>query len=115
MLVAMIAAFPAGIRQAALAFTSPLLCGAAAGVGITSSLIPYACDQLAKARLPRASFALLLALLPATATVVGLVVLGQNPSPSELLGVMLVMAAVSVPSGGTAARRSRWASRCVGR
>jgi inner membrane transporter RhtA len=69
---------------------------AGAGVGICSSVIPYVCDQLALRRLPRATFALMLSLLPATATVIGLAVLGQRPSPAELAGVALVVAAVGV-------------------
>jgi len=47
-------------------------------------------------RLPRASFALMLALLPATATLVGIVVLRQIPSVRDTLGVLLVMMGVAV-------------------
>ncbi len=61
------------------------------GVGVTSSVIPYIADQLALARLPRATYALLVALLPATATVVGVVVLAQVPSAVEVAGVALVV------------------------
>lgn len=96
MLVAMAVAFPVGIADAAPAFTTPLLLLAGIGVGISSSVIPYVCDQLAMARLPRATFALLLALLPATASAIGLLVLHQVPSGRELLGIGLVIAAVAV-------------------
>jgi len=96
MLVAMIAALPFGIRQAQAALASPALLGAAFGVGISSSVIPYVCDQLAMARMRRATFALLLALLPATAVLVGLIVLRQLPSRVELLGVALVVVGVAV-------------------
>jgi inner membrane transporter RhtA len=48
------------------------------------------------ARLPRSSYALLLALLPVTATVCGLVVLGQVPGHLELAGIALVGAAVAL-------------------
>jgi inner membrane transporter RhtA len=48
------------------------------------------------ARLPRATFALMLALLPATATVIGLVVLSQVPTPRDLAGIALVVAGVAV-------------------
>ena len=99
MLVAMITALPVGVRQAAPAFANPLLLGAAVGVGVSSSVIPYVCDQLAMARLQRATFALMLALLPATATLVGLVVLRQIPRPLEVLGVTLVAAGISVHRG----------------
>jgi inner membrane transporter RhtA len=96
MLAAMIAALPIGIADAAPAFTDPMLLGAGIGVGVSSSVIPYVCDQLAMARLPRETFALLLALLPATASVVGLVVLRQVPTPSELAGIGLVIAGVAL-------------------
>jgi inner membrane transporter RhtA len=96
MIVASIAATPFAIGQAVPAFTHPvwLLCGI--GVGWCSSVIPYVTDQLAMARLPRATFALMLALLPATATLIGLVVLSQVPTPRDLAGVGLVIAGVAV-------------------
>jgi inner membrane transporter RhtA len=78
------------------ALSDPVALAAGVGVGITSSVIPYVCDQLAMARLPRATYALLVALLPATATVIGLVVLAQVPEPVEVLAVALVAAAVVV-------------------
>jgi inner membrane transporter RhtA len=96
MLVAFVVALPIGIADAAVAFARPTLLGAAIGVGICSSVIPYVCDQLAMAALPRATFALLLALLPATAAAIGVVVLRQFPSSQEILGVALVAAGVAV-------------------
>jgi inner membrane transporter RhtA len=96
MLVAAVAVLPVGLADAAVAFTHPALLAAGVGVGICSSVIPYVCDQLALARLSRATFALLLSLLPATATAIGLVVLAQRPRPAELLGIVLVIAAVAV-------------------
>jgi len=62
-------------------------------------VIPYVCDQLAMARLKRASFALLLALLPATASAIGVLVLRQVPSPVEIVGVALVIAGVALHRG----------------
>lgn len=90
MLVALVLALPVGFAEAAPALTSPSLLLAGIGVGVSSSVIPYVCDQLAMARLPRATFALLLALLPATAAVVGAIVLGQVPSLIEVIGIALV-------------------------
>jgi inner membrane transporter RhtA len=66
------------------------------GVGISSSVIPYVCDQLAMRELPRATYALMVALLPATATLIGLIVLTQVPSATDVAGVALVMAGVAV-------------------
>jgi hypothetical protein len=65
-------------------------------VGICSSVIPYVTDQLAMVRLPRATFALMLALLPAAATVIGLIVLGQVPTLQDIAGVGLVILGVSL-------------------
>ncbi|MCT2592720.1 EamA family transporter [Streptomyces sp. N2-109] len=96
MLIASVAALPFGIAEARPAFTDPLLLGAAVGVGVCSSVIPYVCDQLAMARLSRGSYALLVSLLPATATVIGLVVLRQIPSAPEVTGVVLVVLGVAV-------------------
>ena len=94
MLVAMVVAFPFGIRQAIPAFVSPLLLAAAIGVGVSSSVIPYVCEQLAMARLPRATFALLLAILPAMACLIGAVVLHQLPTGAEVTGIALVIGGV---------------------
>lgn len=96
MLVASVAALPIGIGAALPAFSNPMLLAAAAGVGVSSSVIPYVCDQLAMRRLPRATFALLLSLLPATATVIGFLVLSQVPTSTELLGIALVIGGVAL-------------------
>ena len=96
MAIAFLFIMPIGFREAMRAFGSPTLALAGIGVGICSSVIPYICDQLAMSRLPRASFALMLALLPATATVVGIIVLRQIPSLRDTLGVLLVMTGVAV-------------------
>lgn len=96
MLVAAVVATPFGIGGAAQTFVHPdwLLWGI--GVGLCSSVIPYVTDQLAMARLPRATFALMLAILPATATGIGLIVLGQVPTLQDLLGIALVIAGVAL-------------------
>jgi inner membrane transporter RhtA len=96
MLVALITVIPTGIRDASVAFLSPVLLAAAAIVGISSSVIPYVCDQLAMKRLPAASFSLLLSLLPATATAMGIIVLRQFPSGPQVLGMLLVAAGVAL-------------------
>ncbi len=74
----------------------PVAIAAGIGVGVTSSVIPYVCDQLAMARLPRATYSLMVSLLPATATVIGIVVLAQIPSARQVLGVALVIGAVAI-------------------
>ncbi len=96
MLVATVAALPFGLRDALPAFSDPTLLAAAIGVGVSSSVIPYVCDQLAMSRLPRASFALLLSLLPASAAVIGFLVLRQIPTLSDVLGLLLVIVGVAL-------------------
>jgi inner membrane transporter RhtA len=59
-------------------------------------VIPYVFDQLAMARLPRATYALFVALLPATATVIGVIVLDQLPTLVDAGGIALVMAGVAL-------------------
>ncbi len=95
MLVAALAISPLGLGAAAPAFTNPQLLLAGIGVGICSSVIPYVTDQLAMARLPRATFALLLSLLPACAAIIGIVVLRQIPTLTEVAGIALVMLGVA--------------------
>jgi inner membrane transporter RhtA len=65
--------------------------GVGVGVGVGSSVIPYVCDQLAMARTTGATYALLVSLLPATAAVIGAVVLGRPPMPAEPTGIGLVV------------------------
>jgi inner membrane transporter RhtA len=96
MLIALIVVMPFGFKDALPTLTQPLLLIAGIGVGICSSVIPYICDQLAMARLPRATFALLLSLLPASAALIGFLVLGQIPSVTELFGIALVIVGVAI-------------------
>ncbi len=96
MTIAALFALPFGISEALAILDRPLLLLAAVGVGLCSSVIPYICDQLAMSRLPRASFALLLSLLPASATVIAAVVLAQIPDLRDLLGLALVMLGVAL-------------------
>lgn len=87
---------PIGFIEAVRAFGAIELVLAGIGVGICSSVIPYVCDQLVMSRLPRSSFAFLLTLLPATATIIAAVVLAQIPTLKDSLGVALVMTAIAI-------------------
>ena len=96
MLVAAVFATPLASWSAAPAFLDPVALAAGVGVGISSSVVPYVFDQLAMARLPRATYSLMVSILPATATVVGVVVLSQVPTWIEVAGVALVVSAVAL-------------------
>ena len=95
LLAAIVATLGAG-WTAAPALVDPVAIAAGIGVGVTSSVIPYVFDQLAMARLSRATYSLMVALLPATATAIGILVLRQVPALLELAAVALVVAAVAI-------------------
>jgi inner membrane transporter RhtA len=96
MLFATVAITPIGGLTVAPALLDPVALAAGVGVGVASSVIPYVCDQLAMAKLSRATYSLMVSLLPATATVIGIVVLDQVPSAVEVIGVALIVAAVAI-------------------
>lgn len=77
------------------AWGSPNLLLLAAGVGLLSTVLPYALDQVVLRRIDHSQFALLLALLPAAASVVGFLVLRQLPDPVEAAGIVAVALAVA--------------------
>ena len=111
MLIAAVAVTPLAGWAAVPALTDPLALAAGVGVGVSSSVIPYIADQLAMARLARATYALMVSLLPATATAIGVIVLAQVPSPREAAGVALVVGGVALHR---AARVSAAAERSPG-
>jgi inner membrane transporter RhtA len=96
MLIAAIVATPIGLASALTAFRNPLWLLWGVGVGVCSSVIPYVTDQLAMARLSRATFAQMLSILPAAAVVIGLVVLHQVPTIQDLLGIILIIIGVAI-------------------
>jgi inner membrane transporter RhtA len=96
MLIAAVVVTPIGGWQAIPAIGDPTALLAGIGVGVSSSVIPYVADQLALRRLARATYALMVSLLPATATVIGIIVLAQIPSLAEALGVALVVLGVAL-------------------
>jgi inner membrane transporter RhtA len=107
MLIALVTITPIGITGALPAISKPLLLLAGIGVGICSSVIPYVSDQLAMARLPRATFALLLSLLPASAAIIGIVVLRQIPRLPEVVGILLVAGGVALHKEAEARSKNR--------
>ena len=96
MIIAAVIATPWGLGEARPAFGHPIWLLAGAGVGVCSSVIPYVTDQLAMTRLPRATFSLMLALLPVFATVIGAIVLRQVPTVQDAAGITLVVLGVAI-------------------
>lgn len=87
-----------GVPQAAGHLTPGIL---AAGVGLAVLLpvLPYAFEMLALRHMKPAAFGTLMALEPAIGVLLGLLVLRQTPSISQLTGILLVVLA------GAAAQR----------
>ncbi len=86
----------AGAGGLGAAVAAPLLLAGGVAAGVLSNVIPYGIDQLVMQRLARARFALLQALLPVTATLIGLVWLSQVPSVREAVGIVAVIAAIVI-------------------
>ncbi len=63
------------------------------GLAILLPVIPFSLELLALRRLTTATFGTLMALEPAIALVIGLVVLGQLPRAAGIIGIVLVVAA----------------------
>jgi Predicted permease, DMT superfamily len=80
------------------ALADPVVLLVAVGVGVLSSVVPYVIDQLVLRRVGQARFAVLLALLPATAALVGLIALAQVPGLLEAVGIAAVIVAVALRS-----------------
>jgi len=85
---------PFGISGIGEVFSSSRLLYQCVLVGLLSSAVGYTIDQFVIRRIPIRRFALLLALLPVTAMIVGYIALAQQPTPVDLLGAGLVIAGV---------------------
>jgi inner membrane transporter RhtA len=87
---------PFGAPGSGDVWTSPRLLVACLLVGVFSNAIPYGIDQHVLRRIPVRRFAVLLALLPVTAVLMGWLVLDQRPSVLDLAGIALVLAGVAL-------------------
>ena len=94
---ALTAAVP-GIPQASGHLTLDVL-AAAAGLALLYPVLQYALDLLALRRMTQSAFGVLMALEPAVGVLLGLLVLSQQPSHVQLVGMVLVVIA------GAAAQR----------
>ena len=100
MLAGAVAISPFGSAAVAGALDAPLVLALGLTTGLLSNVIPYRIDQTVMRRIDPHRFALLQAILPATATVVGLIALAQVPSAQETLGIGLVIAAIAASRPG---------------
>ncbi len=85
---------PFGVVGSGEVFGSGRLLLLCIAVGALSSAIGYGIDQAVMRRIPVRRFAVLLALLPVSAMVLGYIALGQQPTATDLFGASLVIAGV---------------------
>ncbi len=96
MLIGVVVIAPIGVGPALGIVDRPWVLVLTLATALLSNVIPYGLDQVILRRIPRTRFAVLLALLPVTATLTGFLVLGQTPTTMELAGIGLVAVGIAV-------------------
>ena len=91
--IAALLSAPLGVASAGRALLDPVTLGLGAAVAVLSSGLPYTLELFALRRMPAATFALLMSLMPVAATTAGFLVLGQRLQALELVAIGLVIAA----------------------
>lgn len=92
MAVAAVCTTPFGVAPA-MAQVDPALLLQCVGLAVLLPVLPYALELVVLRRLENHTFATLMCLEPAMASIVGLVVLGQQPVATQATGIALVVAA----------------------
>jgi inner membrane transporter RhtA len=89
-----------GIPQATGHISLSIL-ATAAGLAILLPILPFAFELLALRRMTPTAFGTLMALEPAFGVLIGLLVLSQEPSPVQVVGIVLVvLAGAAAQKGG---------------
>jgi inner membrane transporter RhtA len=88
-----------GIPQA-IGHLSFGILGAAAGLAILLPVLPFALELLALRQMTPTAFGTLMALEPAMGVLLGLLVLHQSPSTTQLVGILLVVLAGAAAQHG---------------
>jgi inner membrane transporter RhtA len=96
LLIGSVVIAPFGIPGSSTVLHHPNLLIQCAVVGALSSAIGYGIDQVVMRRIPTRRFAVLLALLPVTAMVVGFMALSQTPTPADMIGAAFVIVGVVI-------------------
>jgi inner membrane transporter RhtA len=92
LLFAALVATPFGLHRAALGL-SPDLILATGLLALLVPLLPYALEFVALRWMKASAFGILMSLEPAIGAGAGFIVLGQDLTPSQMLGVALVVTA----------------------
>ena len=93
MAVSTVLVAPIGIAGGGGDLLDPRLLAIGLAVAVLSSVIPYSFEFEALRRLPPGVFGVLMSLEPAVAALIGLIALGQNLDPREIVAICLVVAA----------------------
>ncbi len=99
MIVAGILVTPPAVAAGGSAMFRPGVLATGAAIGILSSVIPYGLELEALRRMPMRLFGVWMSVEPAVAALIGLVLLSQQLSPLEWLGIGCVMVACAGASG----------------
>ncbi|MEO1590324.1 MAG: EamA family transporter [Cyanobacteria bacterium J06632_22] len=86
---------PIGISSAGAALLQPNILLTATGVALMSSVLPYSFELTALRTLPINVFGVLLSLEPMTATLAGMVILGETLTVRAFLAVLLISTAAA--------------------
>lgn len=90
-----LAVTPWALATSGALWHSPILIARCALVGLFSSVIGYSIDQHVLRRVSVRRFAVFLAIIPVVAVLIGILVLSQDPTLVDLVGIGLVIAAVA--------------------
>ncbi|MCP9987624.1 EamA family transporter [Streptomyces sudanensis] len=93
MAVGAVLSLPLGIAEAGARLAVPSTLALGLAVALLSSVLPYTLELIALRRLPAGTFAVLMSLEPAVATLAGFLVLRQALSVTDAAAIALVMAA----------------------
>jgi inner membrane transporter RhtA len=105
MVVACLLALPFGVAEAGRHLLDAHALAVGAAVGVLSSVIPYSVEFEALRRIPPSTFGVLMSLEPAFAALAGFLVVGQDLSAREMVGIALVIAASAGAARGVPASR----------
>jgi inner membrane transporter RhtA len=91
--ISAVLAAPLGIAEGGSELLHPAVWGVALAVGLLSTVIPYTLELSALRWIPNAVFGVMMSLQPAVAALVGLTLLSQGLSATEVLAIALVVVA----------------------
>ena len=94
---------PVGLLTSGSALWTPDALWRGAGIAILSSVLPYSLELIALRRLAAHVFGILLSFEPAVAALAGLLLLGQELSAPQLVGMACVTAASALVMGARSA------------